>query len=55
MVKECINIYVQREEPNVHAVPIRDCKINLAYYKEKQNDKTNNSRPTKLPQSHSWL
>ena len=50
-----INKNVQRDELNVHAVPIRDCKINLAYYKEKNNDKTNNSRPTTLPQSNYWL
>ena len=35
--------------------PIGTLNINLAYYKEKQNDKTNNSRPTKLPQSNNWL
>ena len=33
----------------------KDPNINLAYYKEKQNDKTNNSRPTFITQSYYWL
>ena len=49
-----INKNVQREEPNVLGCR-KDPKINLAYYKEKNYDKTNNSRPTKLSQSNYWL
>ena len=49
-----INNIVQREEPNVLGCR-KDPKINLAFKKEKKNDKTNNFRPTTIPQSNYWL
>ena len=51
-----INKCVQKDEPNVHLTGRRKGpNYNLAFLKEKQNDKTNNSRPTQLQQSNYWL
>ena len=41
MINKCV-----AKKSLLHTGCRKDPNINLAYYKEKQNDKTNNSRPT---------